>query len=409
MSRTPVRKPPGRPKFADALPRARAPAGSHSPTPQDPSDTELGAADTRPASVWPASTRPADLHASSFAPTHFDPLLEQKARDGVRAAVALDVCHPMLALRVMLGVQLVLALGALVSAEGLGDWLTRQSGAMYVGVAGTLLWLVTVCALKSALARRSAAARLGSLLGLGAASALIAWWPLWWLGLADTGQGLRLLGVPLVGAALSGVAWAWLDLRARLWQPMDASVRLAELQSRIRPHFLFNALNTALALVRVDPARAEGVLEDLAQLFRVALADAGESVSLDEEIDLAQRYLAIEQIRYGNRLQVSWDIDARVGRARVPPLVLQPLVENAVRHGVEPSVHGARIWVQAELRRGQAVVLVSNTVPEAPSAPGHGMALRNVRERLRLLHDVAGQCDVWREGELFRARIIVPL
>jgi two-component system sensor histidine kinase AlgZ len=205
------------------------------------------------------------------------------------------------------------------------------------------------------------------------------------------------------------VAWAWLDQRARLWQPVDASVRLAELQSRIRPHFLFNALNTALALVRVDPARAEGVLEDLAQLFRVALADAGDSVSLDEEIDLAQRYLAIEQIRYGKRLQVSWDIDARVGRARVPPLVLQPLVENAVRHGVEPSVQGARIWVQAELKRGQAVVLVSNTLPDAPSAPGHGMALGNVRERLRLLHDVAGQCDVWREGGLFRARIIVPL
>jgi two-component system sensor histidine kinase AlgZ len=403
MSRTPPRRPPGRPKFAEASPRARA------PLPAAPRDTEAGAADTRPVSLWPASTRPADLNSSAFAPSHFDPLLEQKARDGERAAAALDLCHPMLALRVMLGVQAALALGALVSAASPGDWLARQSALLYVGVAGTLLWLVTVCALKSALARRSAGARLGSLLGLGAASALIAWWPLWWLGLSDAGQGLRLIGVPLAGAALAGAAWAWLDLRARLWRPVDASVRLAELQSRIRPHFLFNALNTALALVRVDPARAEGVLEDLAQLFRVALADAGESVSLDEEIDLAQRYLAIEQIRYGNRLQLSWDIDARVGRARVPPLVLQPLVENAVRHGVEPSVQGARIWVQAELRRGQAVVLVSNTVPDAPSAPGHGMALRNVRERLRLLHDVAGQCDVWREGALFRARIVVPL
>jgi two-component system sensor histidine kinase AlgZ len=107
-------------------------------------------------------------------------------------------------------------------------------------------------------------------------------------------------------------------------QAVEARTQL--LRSQIQPHFLFNALNTALALVRVDPARAEGVLEDMAQLFRVALADAGTSVSLDEEIDLAQRYLAIEQIRYGKRLQVNWDIDARVGRARVPPLVLQPLV-----------------------------------------------------------------------------------
>ena len=409
MSRTPVRKPPGRPRFAEAAPRSRVPPGGRPDAPPDRADADTGEADTRPASVWPASTRPADLNSGSFAPTHFDPLLDQKAGAGERAVVALDVCSPMLALRVVLGVQAVLALGALVSAEGPADWWVRQSSVMYVGVAGTLLWLVTVCALKAALSRRSGAARLGSLLALGAASALIAWWPLWWTGLAGTAQGLRLLAVPLAGAALAAAAWAWLDLRARLWQPMDASVRLAELQSRIRPHFLFNALNTALALVRVDPARAEGVLEDLAQLFRVALADAGESVSLDEEIDLAQRYLAIEQIRYGKRLQLSWDIDARVGRARVPPLVLQPLVENAVRHGVEPSVHGARIWVQAELKRGQAVVLVSNTLPEVPSAPGNGMALRNVRERLRLLHDVAGQCDVWREGELFRARIIVPL
>jgi two-component system sensor histidine kinase AlgZ len=266
-----------------------------------------------------------------------------------------------------------------------------------------------VCAAKPQLVKCSPAARLGGLLALGAAAALLAWWPLAWAGLAQAGQGLSLLGVALAGAGLAGAAWVWLEQRAQQWQPVDASVRLAELQSRIRPHFLFNALNTALALVRVDPARAERVLEDLAQLFRVALADAGESVSLDEEIHLAQRYLEIEQIRYGERLQLSWDIDPRVGRARVPPLVLQPLVENAVRHGVEPSLQGARIWVQAEAKRGQAVVLVSNTVPDSPSMPGHGMALHNVRERLRLLHDVAGECDVWREGELFRARIVVPL
>ena len=366
----------------------------------DPGDT-----DTRPASVWPESTRPADLNSRSFAPTHFDPRLD----DRPRAGTAVDVCHPMLALRVVLGVQAVLAIGALVAAGGAGDWLARQSAAMYVGVAGTVLWLVAVCALKPRLARRAPTVRAGSLAALGAAAALIAWWPLWWAGLAEAGQGLHLLGVALAGAALAGAAWAWLDLRSRLWQPVDAQVRLAELQSRIRPHFLFNALNTALALVRVDPARAEGVLEDLAQLFRVALADAGTSVSLDEEIHLAQRYLAIEQIRYGRRLQLHWDIDPRVGAARVPPLVLQPLVENAVRHGVEPAVDGGRLWVQAACKRGQAVVLVSNTVPEAPSTPGQGMALHNVRDRLRLLHDVAGQCDVWREGQLFRARIIVPL
>ncbi len=265
-----------------------------------------------------------------------------------------------------------------------------------------------MCAEGAAGAACSAAWRLAALLALGAVAAALGWLPLWAAGLVEPRAAL-LVGVAVAGAAVAGACWAWLDQRARRWQPADTRARLAELQSRIRPHFLFNALNTALALVRVDPARAEGVLEDLAQLFRVALADVGASVSLDEEIHLAQRYLAIEQIRYGARLAVSWDIDPRVGSARVPPLVLQPLVENAVRHGVEPSLEGARLWVQASVRRGQAVVLVSNTVGQTPSTPGHGMALRNVRERLRLLHDVAGQCDVWREGGLFRARVIVPL
>jgi two-component system, LytTR family, sensor histidine kinase AlgZ len=222
-------------------------------------------------------------------------------------------------------------------------------------------------------------------------------------------EALRIAGVLLTGAGLAGLLWAWLELRARIWHPADAQARLAELQSRIRPHFLFNALNTALALVRTDPERAEGVLEDLAQLFRVALADAGTDVSLDEEITLAQAYLAIEQVRFGARLQVEWDIEARAGSARVPPLVLQPLVENAVRHGVEPAVAGGRVWVRAVVQRGQVVVTVSNTMGDEPASPGHGMALHNVRERLRLLHDVAAQCDVWREGDIFHARIVLPL
>ena len=203
-------------------------------------------------------------------------------------------------------------------------------------------------------------------------------------------------------------------MRARIWQPANASARLAELQSRIRPHFLFNALNTAIALVRADPERAEGVLEDLAELFRVALADVGSSVSLEDEIALARRYLAIEQIRFGQRLDVQWDIDPRSLGARVPPLVLQPLVENAVRHGIEPAQQGGRLRVHAQRLRGQVVVTVSNTLGDAPGTPGQGMALQNIRERLRLLHDMAAQCDVWRqsgaagEPDIFHARIVLP-
>jgi two-component system sensor histidine kinase AlgZ len=118
-------------------------------------------------------------------------------------------------------------------------------------------------------------------------------------------------------------------------------------------------------MAAAEPAQAEAVLEDLSELFRYALADPAESVTLDQEIALAKRYLAIEQIRFGDRLQVQWSLDPEANNTKLPPLLLQPLVENAVRHGVEPSAGGAQIKIST-LRRGPMVVLkVTNTTPPA--------------------------------------------
>jgi two-component system sensor histidine kinase AlgZ len=375
-------------------------------------DAEFPATETRPASLWPESVRPDAGRSTGFASTRFDPIAEERARERAQAAAAFDVCHPALALRAVLLVQGVLAVAALVMARNLADWGQRQAGHLFAGAVASLVWLVALCAARRALCRLAPAPRAAFVLGLGAVAALVGWLPLWALDLSDAAGGLREAGVALAGAGLAALLWAWLELRARIWHPANASARLAELQSRIRPHFLFNALNTALALVRADPERAEQVLEDLSALFRVALADAGSSVALSEEIELARAYLAIEQVRFGARLVVEWDLAPAAGAARVPPLVLQPLVENAVRHGVEPALDGGRVWIRAEARRGQAIVTVSNTLPdepEHPGNPGHGMALHNVRERLRLLHDVAARCEVWRDVGLFHARIVLPL
>jgi two-component system, LytTR family, sensor histidine kinase AlgZ len=265
-------------------------------------EPEFPATETRPSSVWPDSARAA--RSTTFASTRFDPAAEERARADAQAAAAFDVCHPALALRAVLLVQAVLAVAALAAAANLVDWGQRQSAHAFGGVTATLLWLVALCAAKRPLRRAVPALRAAIVLLLGVAAALCGWLPLWAVGLADAAGGLRPSGVALAGAGLAALLWAWLELRAKIWHPVNASARLAELQSRIRPHFLFNALNTALALVRVDPARAEGVLEDLSQLFRVALADAGASVPLDEEIELAKAYLAIEQVRFGARLRV---------------------------------------------------------------------------------------------------------
>jgi len=373
----------------------------------DDDDPAFASTQTRPVSLWPDSTLAG--RSTNFAITRFDPIAEERARLDAQAFAAFDVCHPALALRALLLVQAVLAVAALALAANAADWGQRQAGHAFAGVAATLLWLLALCAAKRPLRKAGAALRAALVLLLGAGAGLLGWLPLWAVGLADAAGGLRVAGVVLAGAGIAALLWAWLELRAKIWHPANASARLAELQSRIRPHFLFNALNTALSLVRVDPARAERVLEDLSELFRVALADAGSSVALDEEIELAKAYLAIEKVRFGGRITIDWDVDSAAGAARVPPLVLQPLVENAVRHGIEPAVEGGRIWVRASAKRGQVIVTVSNTVPDEPSLPGHGMALHNVRERLRLLHDVAAQCDVWREGDVFHARIVLPL
>jgi two-component system sensor histidine kinase AlgZ len=175
------------------------------------------------------------------------------------------------------------------------------------------------------------------------------------------------------------------------------------------PHFLFNTLNSAIALVRSEPAKAETLLEDLSDLFRQALKGNSEAVTLAQEIDLAQRYLAIEQIRFGDRLRVRWDIDETANTARLPALVLQPLVENAVRHGVEPSASGADVQVSARRKGAVVVIKVTNTVPSGQGDAGHGVALRNVKERIALLHDVHGQVVSGFKNGLFQVRLEVPL
>ena len=181
---------------------------------------------------------------------------KRRARADAHAAVAFDVCHPGLALRAVLLVQAVVFIGALVAAEP-GDGVVAAAGGRRASPAstGALLWLVVVCALGPVMRRLRTAARASTALALGAGAALLGCLPLWALELIAAPQPAQGLGVALAGAGLAALLWAWLDLRARIWAPVDARVRLAELQSRIRPHFLFNALNTALALVRVDPAQ----------------------------------------------------------------------------------------------------------------------------------------------------------
>ncbi len=317
-----------------------------------------------------------------------------------------DACHVGVILRAVLFVEAVVAVGAMYGASSLFDWLTRTSMLTGGALPAVLLWLIVACSLKRWLARL----RVQTQITIGVLFGAVA-------GVYGCGL-LVMVGLPLpvpwvasgfTGAILSGALVAALVWRARGAAPAATSARLMELQARIRPHFLFNTLNSAIALVRAEPAKAESLLEDLSDLFRHALMDQGEAVTLADEVALARRYLAIEQIRFGDRLRVEWAIDPKADGARLPPLLLQPLVENAVRHGVEPSDSGATVRVSTQRRGSVVVIKVTNSVPQGQGERGHGVALENVRARLNLMHDVQSRFQCGLKDGVFQVRMEVPL
>ena len=317
-----------------------------------------------------------------------------------------DACHVGVVLRAVLFVEAVVAVGAMFGASGFMDWLGRLSLLTGGALPATLLWLLSACSLKKLLARLTPPLQQLAGVGLGALSGLYSCGVLFAAGLLDPAPWIA---CAFSGALLSAALVAALVLRARGQTPAATAARLSELQARIRPHFLFNTLNSAIALVRAEPAKAETLLEDLSDLFRHALMDQGEFVTLADEVALAERYLAIEQVRFGERLQVEWALDPGASLARLPPLLLQPLVENAVQHGVEPSPQGATLRISSQRRGSSVVIKVTNTVPGGPGAPGHGLALDNVRDRLHLLHDVQGHFQAALKNGVFQVRIQVPI
>jgi two-component system sensor histidine kinase AlgZ len=321
-------------------------------------------------------------------------------------ALVFDACQVGVVLRAVLFVEAVVGVGAMFGASTFFDWLTRLSLLTGGALPATLVWLIAACSLKKVLARLSPAVQQGAGVALGALAGLYGCGVLVLVGLLEPAPWLA---CAFTGALLSAALVAALVLRAKGTTPAATTARLSELQARIRPHFLFNTLNSAIALVRAEPRKAEALLEDLSDLFRHALMEQGEFVSLAEEIALAQRYLAIEEVRFGDRIQVEWALDPSAMAAKLPPLLLQPLVENAVRHGVEPSALGAQIRISTQRRGSSVVIKVTNTVPAGQGEGGTGVALDNVRARLSLLHDVQGQFQSALKDGVFQVRIQVPI
>jgi two-component system sensor histidine kinase AlgZ len=214
----------------------------------------------------------------------------------------------------------------------------------------------------------------------------------------------------LLGSAGGACAQHYFELRDRAFSPAIDEARFQALQSRIRPHFFFNSLNAVLAVIRDDPRRAERMLENVAELFRAVMADVKRLVPLEQEIDLCRRYLEIEQTRLGERLQVEWDMGAVHPRATVPQLLLQPIIENAVRYGAERLDGVCRIGVQVRQQGFRLHIKVTNPIAREPvQREGNQIGLQNIRGRLALVYDLEARLETRIRGGRFELDLELPV
>lgn len=215
-----------------------------------------------------------------------------------------------------------------------------------------------------------------------------------------------------IGAILTGpvLRYFYIQNQWRRNVRAETEARVQALQSRIRPHFLFNSMNTIASLTRSNPEKAETAVENLADLFRVSLSDARKQVRLDEELELCHRYIEIEQLRLGDRLEVKWDLDVP-NDAQVPALLLQPLLENAIYHGIESQTEGGCIEIKGTLSNKQIEFTLTNSLPDKELQQrqhGNQLAQDNVRERLSALYAHRGKLDISEKEGLYLVSLSFP-
>ncbi len=351
---------------------------------------------------------------------------EPPAASGIdRSAYLPDFCEPRAVLAVVL-VSVLLAIVLALAQHGARDnflvALARTSG--------YLLWTGLLCALvlcksRPWLARHSLRAASIVALSLVVGTVALVSEATYLLGRAWEGE----LGVPsgifprehwkflLPNVGISAIVGA-LALRyfhiAHEWRrsiELEVRARIRALQARIQPHFLFNSMNAIAALTRTDPARAEEAIEDLSDLFRFNLADAHGQITLRQELEVARAYQRIEQLRLGDRLQVNWLIGDMPADALVPSLMMQPLLENAIGHGIESLPGGGTVTVHGRLAGETVEIGVSNPMPpdRRPASSGHRIALDNIRQRLELAYAGRSSVTVDDSGGHYRVTLKFPL
>jgi two-component system, LytTR family, sensor histidine kinase AlgZ len=342
-----------------------------------------------------------------------------------RAFYLPDFCTSRVTLAIVLIVELTAFVLTLARASAIDFWTDLTRTSLFLLWTG-LVCAALLCALRRRLVRLTVAAGSGAVLVLIAALVAAVSVGAWLLGrspfIVEAGGGplfprevrsftLRNVWIALV---VTGLALRYFYV-AHEWRrsvELRAAARVHALQARIRPHFLFNSMNTIAALTRSNPPRAEAAVQDLADLFRATLSEKGETITLAEELEVARTYQRMEQLRLGSRLNVEWKTEALPPNALVPGLMIQPLLENAVYHGIEPRAAGGTVTISGEVNADQVTIVVRNPLepdPPAVAREGNRLALANIRERLALMYGERALLKSGRFDDEFIVTLRFPL
>ncbi len=244
---------------------------------------------------------------------------------------------------------------------------------------------------------------------------LVAIWTETWLQVLPPGATFvhpALLNSFLASAIFAAIVLRFFYLQAQYRKriAITADAKLQALQARIQPHFLFNSMNIIAGLIHVDPDLAEKLIEDLSDLFRASLAEHRSQVSLQSEIDLCKSYLGIEQLRLGDRLKCQWQIPDAIDFVMIPPLTLQPLIENAIYHGIQPLVEGGLVNISVNIVKERCVIIIENPLHNnsVSSKSGNSIAVENIRERLEMLYGEKANLDMNLSQLMCKVTLTIP-
>ena len=281
----------------------------------------------------------------------------------------------------------------------------------------SLVWVAVLCLLRSWLAKYPdwicGLLSLTSILiiTLGFSLCVIRYYWLYPLDLSQPLQYHLVLRNLLIAGLIGSVVLRYFYLQQQYRRQLDAeaSARLQALQARIRPHFLFNSMNVIASLTRIDPLKAEAAIEDLSDLFRTTLEAKQELIPFREELQNSEKYLAIEKLRLADRLDVFKQVETDAEEILIPPLSVQPLLENAVYHGIQMLPQGGTVNIVAKIKNDFLVITIINPKAEQKNSRGHGIALKNISQRLEVIY--GGEASLTRksDADTYQVEMIIPV